>query len=92
MTFAVILIILFSAALLAVIIWLIIKSMTLKTVSGREGMIGESGVLISPVLSGKAQVRVHGEIWQATSTEALQEGDKVIVTGIDRLILEVKKK
>jgi len=40
---------------------------------------------------GKGRVRVHGEIWAATGAQplALEPGDRVFITGRDRLTLLV---
>ncbi len=37
-------------------------------------------------------VHVDGEMWRAVSDETLSAGDKVVVTRVDGLTLEVKKK
>ena len=37
-------------------------------------------------------VYVDGELWRATSKDALSPGDKVAVTKVDGLVLKVKKK
>ncbi len=88
----VILVIIFLVALVVLVIWLIIKSTRLKTVSGREGMIGKTGHAVDDFLKGNGQVRIHGEIWQAESRESILKGDHVEVTGLDNLVLTVRKK
>jgi membrane-bound ClpP family serine protease len=35
---------------------------------------------------------VHGELWKARSDEAIGEGDEVVVTSVEGLIVKVKKK
>gem|GEM_PF-5314990 len=35
---------------------------------------------------------VHGELWKARSDEAIGEGDEVVVTAVEGLIVEVRKK
>jgi len=40
----------------------------------------------------EGRVRAGGEIWRAVATEALNPGDKVVVTRVDGLTLEVRKK
>ena len=40
----------------------------------------------------EGRVSAGGEIWRATSTDALAPGDDVTVTAVDGLLLEVKRK
>ncbi len=61
-----------------------------RTVTGKEGMVGEIGVAISD-LAPRGMVRVHGEIWQAESDEAVAQGEEIEVTGIVGLKLQVRK-
>lgn len=57
-----------------------------KVSTGVEGLIGEIGTA-----EGTDQIFVHGEVWKAMSAEPLRKGDRVEVTGIDRLTLRVRK-
>lgn len=41
---------------------------------------------------GRGLVRADGELWRATSPDAIAPGDKVAVTRVDGLTLEVRKK
>jgi membrane-bound serine protease (ClpP class) len=60
-------------------------------VTGAEGMIGERGVAITAVAPGQhGQVRVHGEIWRATSAVPLQAGEAVRVTAVSGLTLAIE--
>lgn len=64
-----------------------------KTLSGKEGLIGSQGIVnaaVSPEKEGK--VFVHGELWNAISEEKIKKNEMVIVTGVERLTLRVKKK
>lgn len=68
-----------------------IKAQTRKPVTGMEGMIGETGEVISD-LEPEGQVRVHGEIWNAECPdETVSKGSKVVVTGVKNLKLIVRK-
>jgi membrane-bound serine protease (ClpP class) len=40
----------------------------------------------------EGRVRAGGEIWRAVATETFTPGDKVVVTRVDGLTLEVRKK
>lgn len=57
-----------------------------RVTTGVEGMVGERGEVIDP--SGR--VRVHGEIWTARHTAAVERGDRVRVSAVDGLTLEVE--
>jgi membrane-bound serine protease (ClpP class) len=68
-----------------------IKAQKRKPTTGIEGMIGETGEAISD-LNPDGQVRVHGEIWSATSIEGkIRIGGRVRVEKLDNLRLIVKK-
>jgi len=73
-------------AIVVLLTYLVIKAHQRKVETGNEGLIGEYGV----VKNGK--VFVHGELWKAESEEKLDEGDKVVVTGVERMMLHVRKK
>ena len=60
-----------------------------KSVTGVEGLIGSHGEVLED-FEGLGHVRIQGEIWQARSPLALRKGQKVRVTGLDELILNVK--
>lgn len=61
-------------------------------VTGIEGLIGERGVALEPLLPGAAgRVRVHGEIWNAVSNDPVAGGEPVTVADIHGLILTVRK-
>ena len=77
-------------------VWLVgmgFRAQRVRPVSGSEGMLDQSGVVsASPPGEGSpAQVRVHGEIWQADSHDPLEIGDKVRVVSVDGLRLRVEK-
>jgi len=78
------------AAITIFLMRLVLLSHRSKSVTGSEGMLGQSGVALSEVLS-EGRVRVHGEIWQAKSTEFIQAGERVKVTAVEGLTLTVAK-
>jgi membrane-bound serine protease (ClpP class) len=57
--------------------------------TGIEGMVGERGEVIERFSGGAGRVRVHGEIWTARSEAALEPGQRIRVSGVDGLTLEV---
>ena len=64
---------------------LVVKAHLGKVATGSKGLMGETGVFKG------GRVFVHGEIWSAIGTEGLQEGDEVIVVGVEGLRLRVRK-
>ena len=55
-----------------------------RSVSGVEALVGKTAVVSTPM-----QVRVAGELWEATSDQRLVAGEEVEVTGVDGLTLLV---
>jgi membrane-bound serine protease (ClpP class) len=60
-----------------------------RVVSGNRAMVGEIGEALTRVGRG-GQVRVRGEIWEATSSESIGEGSDVEVVAVRGLKLEVR--
>ena len=59
---------------------------------GSEAMVGLTAEVTEP-LTPKGTVKVKGEYWQARcSEEHIEAGVDVEITGIDRLILDVRRK
>jgi membrane-bound serine protease (ClpP class) len=79
------------AALTVLLMRLVLRSRKWKQVTGREEMIGAEGIVIEPVGNGHdAMIRIHGELWRASSTQPLAEGKSVRVLRIDGLKLYVE--
>jgi membrane-bound serine protease (ClpP class) len=57
-------------------------------VSGREYLIGATGVMLD--FKDESYASVQGETWKVRSGRALQAGERVRVTAIDGLVLEVE--
>ncbi|MDM7924684.1 MAG: nodulation protein NfeD [bacterium] len=85
--------ILFAALLTAAFFLLALgaayRTHRLKPVTGRRGMIGETGEALR-TLDPEGPVAVHGEIWRAVSTRKVRKGETVEVTDVDGLTLKVK--
>jgi membrane-bound serine protease (ClpP class) len=64
------------------------RSRNMPVVSGRERLVGSTGVVLS---TGTAQVfaRVEGEMWQVRSAAPLSAGQRIRVTGMEGLTLTV---
>jgi len=58
-------------------------------VSGAEELVGAAGEVLS-VGEGRAWAQVHGERWQVASAQPLQPGQRVRVTGLRGLTLDVR--
>ena len=58
-----------------------------RAVTGVEMLIGKTAVVSSPT-----QVRVAGEIWEATSGDPLVVGEEVEVAAVDGLRLQVSRR
>lgn len=70
---------------------LVLRSRAWKTTTGREEMIGAGGVAVSRLpAGGEGMVRVHGELWQASSPHGVPEGAAVRVIRVDGLKLHVE--
>ncbi|UCH06440.1 MAG: nodulation protein NfeD [Deltaproteobacteria bacterium] len=57
---------------------------------GRDGLIGESGV-VEEKIDPEGLIFAHGEYWRATSDEIVEEGEKVRIIGLRGLKLIVEK-
>jgi membrane-bound serine protease (ClpP class) len=70
---------------------LALASQRIKPVTGAEGLVGTRGSTLTALEPGHVgQVRVHGEIWRATSVLPLTEGRGVRVTAVEGLTLIVE--
>lgn len=69
-----------------------IKAQRRKPTTGIEGIKGEIGEAITD-LSPQGRIRVHGEFWNAESSDgsSIPKGTRVEVTGISNLKLTVRK-
>ncbi len=61
-----------------------------KVSTGKEGLIGESCVVLRD-FSGKGKVLIHGEIWNALSTENVLKDEELKVDSVEGMVLNVKK-
>ena len=77
-----------SALFLIFIMGMVIKVRDRPVVSGREELIGSNGEVIED-FEGEGWARVHGENWRVKSNARLHRGQKIRVTKMDGLTLEV---
>jgi len=69
-----------------------IRAMRRRPSTGQEGLIGEVGMAESDIDSTGGKVFIHGEYWNAKSSEKIKEGEEVEVVEVNRLRLKVRKK
>jgi membrane-bound serine protease (ClpP class) len=73
------------------VIGLGIRAQRRKPVTGNEGLLGEVGKAVDDFIKGSGRVSVHGEIWEATSSDKIKKGDEVTVLTVKNLKITVKK-
>jgi len=85
-----------TTAVLTIIFFLLIlgfgiKALRRKPTTGSEGIVGETG-LATTLLNPAGKVRVHGEIWDATSVSGkLPKSTPITVVAIEGFVLKVEK-
>jgi membrane-bound serine protease (ClpP class) len=78
------------AAIMIFLLRLAIASRRMKTITGEEGMIGETGIAKSDV-HANGKVFVHGESWNASSAVPIPAGSPVRVVKVQGLKVEVEE-
>jgi membrane-bound serine protease (ClpP class) len=79
-----------SAGFFLFAVSMVVRTQRRPAVSGQEGMIGETGTVVKAI-DGRGSVFVHGEYWQALSSEPIAAGTEIeIVRVLNGLELEVK--
>ncbi|RLB08408.1 MAG: nodulation protein NfeD [Deltaproteobacteria bacterium] len=66
------------------------KAQIAKPRTGTAGLIGEVGEVME-VRGGRLKVFVHGEIWNAESSEPVNVGEMVKVVGVENLKLRIQR-
>jgi membrane-bound serine protease (ClpP class) len=70
---------------------MVIRAQRRQPATGKEGLVNEEGIAIENLaLTGR--VEVHGEIWQAVSSERVKKGSRVVVVGVDPKYLRLTVK
>ncbi|MEE8449261.1 MAG: nodulation protein NfeD [Thermodesulfobacteriota bacterium] len=64
-------------------ITLALRAQVARPQTGSEGLVGEVG-LVETTLSPTGKVFIHGEYWNAESTEPIAEGEKVRVVSLEK--------
>jgi membrane-bound serine protease (ClpP class) len=79
------------AVLTVFLMRLVMRSRKWKTATGKEELIGAHGLALSPLQAGvEGMIRVHGEMWQAVSSQPVGEGKPVKVLRVEGLKLFVE--
>ncbi len=77
--------------ILIFLVYLVIRAQARRSLTGKEGMVGEIGTARTD-LTSEGKVFVHGELWEAEAVEPISAGEKVrIVEVLKTLKIKVKK-
>jgi membrane-bound serine protease (ClpP class) len=77
-----------SAAFLLLLFGMLARSRRVAVVSGREQMIGASAEALED-FTREGWARVHGERWKVRADAPVRRGERLRVTAIDGLVLDV---
>lgn len=73
------------------VLYFVVRTQKTNFVSGREGMVGEVGVAVTPIET-EGRVFVHGEYWDAYARESIAMGERIEVVALgNQMRLEVKR-
>jgi membrane-bound serine protease (ClpP class) len=78
-----------TAGFFLLVVSMAIKARQRPIVSGKEELIGDVGEVIDD-FDNEGWIRVHGELWRAKSNVPLHRGQKVRVTAMKGLMLQVE--
>jgi len=81
---------LFSLLLALLALALALRARRGALVSGIDTLLGQPATALE-AFEGQGKVRLQGEIWNAHSTLPIGRGERVTITAIDGLVLEVEK-
>jgi membrane-bound ClpP family serine protease len=70
-------------------IWLFFRWRNVRSITGAESLVGSIGTATTP-LNPEGQVRVRGQVWQATSSEDVPKDAKVRIVEVEGLRLRVE--
>jgi len=66
-----------------------LRAQGLRVETGRGGLLGRRAVAVGR-LAPAGQVRISGELWNATSESDVEAGSEVVITGVEGLTLRVR--
>ena len=89
--YVILVVVILTAAFFLFAIGFAIKAQTRKPTTGIEGLVGETGTVITD-LNPEGQVSVHGEFWFAESPEGhLEKGTRIRIIRVSNMKLIVQK-
>ena len=77
-----------SAAFLFLVVGMLLKARKRPVVSGREELLGSSGIVLED-FEREGWARVHSETWRIRSAAPLKAGQRVRVSAMNGLLLDV---
>lgn len=83
--------VLVTAGFFTLTLSLALKAYRQKPVTGREGLIGETGIADTDITKDGGMASLHGERWSAHSDTQIAKGDTVIVEEVTGLKVKVRK-
>jgi len=83
-------VVIFTAAFFMFAIFFALKAHKRKIATGEAGLIGETAT-VTEMDNGQGTVFVHGEYWQALSTDDFPKGTKVKIIGVEGMFVKVDK-
>ncbi|MEW5807697.1 MAG: nodulation protein NfeD [Acidobacteriota bacterium] len=79
-------------ALMVVVVRLIVKAHRREATGGVEGLLHEIGSATTDIEpNGEGKVFIHGEYWNASSKEKILKGEKIRVSAVKDMNIEVEK-
>ncbi len=78
-----------SAGFVFLVASMAVRARRRPVVTGREDMLGAQGTVLADC-DGEGWATVHGETWRVRCATPLKRGDRVRVTGMDGLTLQVR--
>jgi membrane-bound serine protease (ClpP class) len=78
-----------TAAVVVFLVTLIVRAHSRKSVTGEEGLVGLFGDAQTEI-STEGKVYVHGEIWNARSSDPINKGTRVRVVSVDGMTVVVE--
>lgn len=79
-----------GVAIVIALVVLAVRSQRKRVVSGKEGLVGQHGEVLSVSADG-VYARVSGEMWRVSGKQDLSPGDQVRVRRVDGLTLHVER-
>jgi len=83
--------VLVTAGFFTLTLSLALKAYRQKPITGREGLIGETGIADTVITKDGGMASLHGERWSAYSDTQIAKGDKVIVEEVTGLKVKIRK-